>query len=115
VIVARALALNDAWEAGALHEAAIALDGMSPLLGGSAARAREHFQRAVALSGGHSAFAYVTLASSVASNRAEFERLLRSALEIDLNARPSLRLANLVAQRRARALLAEAGRRFPKG
>jgi hypothetical protein len=113
VIVARALALNDAWDAGALHEVALALDGMSPLLGGSAARARDHFQRAVALSGGHSAFAYVTLAASVASDRAEFERLLRAALAIDLNARPSLRLGNLIAQRRARALLAEANRRFP--
>jgi hypothetical protein len=116
VILARALVLNEGWEAGALHEASVALDGMSPLLGGSASRAREHFDRAVALSEGHSAFAYVTLASTVsvsARDRAEFERLLRAALAIDLNARPSLRLANLVAQRRARALLAQTSRLFP--
>ena len=116
VILARALVLNEAWESGALHEAFVALDGMSPLLGGSATRARQHFDRAVALAEGHSAFAYVTLASTVsvsARDRAEFERLLRTALAIDLNARPSLRLANLVAQRRARALLAQENRLFP--
>jgi TRAP transporter T-component len=116
VLLARAVVLNEAWDAGALHEALIALDGMSPLLGGSAARAREHFERAVALSEGHSAFAYVTLASTVsvsARDRAEFERLLRAALAIDLNARPSLRLANLIAQRRARALLTQTQRLFP--
>jgi predicted anti-sigma-YlaC factor YlaD len=89
---------------------------MSPLLGGSAARARAHFDRAVALSSGHSAVAYVTLASTVsvgARDRAEFERLLKTALAIDLNARPSLRLANLVAQRRAQMLLAQESRLFP--
>jgi TRAP transporter T-component len=114
-IMSRALELNEGWEAGALHEAMVALDGMNPLLGGSAARAREHFDRAVRLSNGHSAFAYVALASTVsvrARDRAEFDRLLKAALAIDLNARPSLRLANLVAQRRARALLAQTNSLF---
>jgi len=108
LLLARALALNEEWEAGAIHEALIALDGMSPLLGGSAVRARQHFDRAVALAGGKSAYAYVTLAESVsvsARDRTEFEKLLKTALAIDLDARPSLRLANLVAQRRARFLL----------
>ena len=79
----RALELDETWEHGAIHEVMIALDGLSPLLGGSAARARQHFERAVTLSGGASAFAYVTLASSVAQparDRAEFERSLRAAL-----------------------------------
>ncbi len=110
VLLARTLVLDEGWQEGALHEALIALDGMSPLLGGSAVRAREHFERAVALSGGRSAFPYVTLASTVsvsARDRAEFERLLRAALAIDVDEKPSLRLANLIAQRRARALLAQ--------
>jgi predicted anti-sigma-YlaC factor YlaD len=108
VLFARMLVLDEGWQDGALHEALIAFDGMSPLLGGSAARAREHFKRAVALSGGQSAFPYVTLAAAVsvsARDRQEFERLLRAALAIEVDARPSLRLANLIAQRRARALL----------
>ena len=45
--------------------------------------------------------------------RAEVERLLRAALAVDLNARPALRLANLIAQRRARGLLARVNTLFP--
>jgi tetratricopeptide (TPR) repeat protein len=113
--LARALALDEGWERGAIHEAMIALDGLPTLLGGSHARAREHFDRAVALSNGHSAFAYVTLASSVsqpAKDRAEFERLLKAALAIDPNQEPSLRLANLIAQARARFLLSQVDHLF---
>ena len=116
-ILARALALNDSWDGGTLHEAMIGLDGMSPLLGGSATRARQHFDKAVTLADGKSAYAYVALAESVsvaAQDRAEFEKLLKTALAIDLEARPSLRLANLVAQRRARALLARGDTLFPR-
>ena len=111
----RALALDETWEAGAIHEAMIALDGLPPLLGGSAARAREHFTRAVALANGESAFAYVALATGVAQpagDRAEFERLLRAAAAIDVAKRPALRLPNLIAQRRARYLLSQADRLF---
>jgi hypothetical protein len=48
------------------------------------------------------------MASSIAQpggDREEFERLLRAALAIDVSRRPSLRLANLIAQKRARFLL----------
>jgi len=115
VLLGRAIELDEGWEQGTLHEAFISLDGMSSLLGGSAARARQHFDRAVALSQGHSAFAYVTFASTVsvaAKDRAEFDRLLKAALAIDVNANPSTRLANLIAQRRARTLMAQATRLF---
>lgn len=111
----RALALDESWAMGTIHEAMIALDGLPALLGGSRARARTHFERAVALSGGQSAFAYVTLASSVAAparDRAEFERLLRQALAIDPARTPALRLANLIAQKRARFLLSRANQLF---
>ena len=114
-LLSRALALDERWEDGTLHEAMIALDGLPALLGGSAARAREHFERAIALSQGQSAFAYVTLASSVsvpAKDRAEFERVLKQALAIDVSLRPARRLANLVAQKRARFLLSRADRLF---
>ena len=117
VLLGRAVELDEGWQDGQLHEAFIALDAMSPLLGGSAVRAREHFDRAVALSRGQSAFAYVTLASTVSVNardRGEFERLLRTALAIDVDVRPSLRLANLIAQRRARALLRQADLLFQR-
>jgi predicted anti-sigma-YlaC factor YlaD len=116
VLLTRAVALQENWERGALHEALIALDGMSPLLGGSAARAREHFERAVVLSGGQSAFAYVTLASTVSvrnRDRAEFDRLLRAALAIDAERHPATRLMNLIAQKQARGLLARADQLIP--
>lgn len=111
----KALELNEGWERGAIHEALIAFDGMPALLGGSADRATRHFDRAVALSDGQSAFAYVTMASSVslpARDRAGFERHLKAALAIDVNRDPSVRLANLLAQKRARFLLSRAGTLF---
>ena len=73
----RALALDEGWGDGTIHEAMIAVEGLPAIVGGSPVRAREHFERAVALSGGQSAFAYVTLATSVsapAKDRAEYER-----------------------------------------
>ncbi len=93
----------------------IAMEGLPLLLGGSPARAKEHFDRAVALANGQSAFAYLTLATSVAQpakDRVEFEKLLRSALAVDVSQRPSIRLANLIAQRRARTLLSQIDKLF---
>jgi predicted anti-sigma-YlaC factor YlaD len=109
------LTLDESWSQGTIHEAMIALEGLPSLLGGSAARARKHFDRAVALAGGQSAFAYVTLATSLAAparDRAEFERLLKQALAIDVARTPALRLANLIAQKRARFLLASIDKLF---
>ena len=114
-LMQRALALDPGWEAGAIHEGMIALEGVPALVGGSAQRAKSHFEQAVALSGGQSAFAYVAMATSVAQpakDRREFERLLKTALAIDVNKRPTLRLANLIAQKRAAALLARAPQLF---
>jgi len=114
-MMSKALQLDETWEGGAIHEAMIALEGMPVLMGGSPARARAHFDRAVALSNGESVFPYVTLATSVsqpAKDRAEFERLLRAALAVDVTRRPSLRLGNLIAQKRARILLARIDQLF---
>jgi len=71
-------------------------------------RSREHFKRAVALTHGQLAYPFVALAETVdvkKQDRAEFESLLRRALEVDPDARPEWRLNNLIAQRRARWLL----------
>jgi predicted anti-sigma-YlaC factor YlaD len=45
-------------------------------------------------------------------DRAEFENLLKRALAVDPNAAPDMRLANLIAQRRARWLLSHADELF---
>jgi predicted anti-sigma-YlaC factor YlaD len=104
----RAIALDDTWAKGALHEMFISLDSLSPALGGSPERARAHFKRAVELQSGAAAGPYVALAVGLAQpsqDRAEFESLLKQALAVDPEKDPSTRLVTLVQQRRARALL----------
>ena len=104
----RALALDESWSHGALHEMFISLDSQPEALGGSVEHARAHFKRAVELQHGSSPGPYVSLAIGVAEpgqDRAEFESLLKEALAIDPEKDPSTRLVTLVQQRRARALL----------
>jgi predicted anti-sigma-YlaC factor YlaD len=111
-LLERVLALDERWGDGAVHEAFISLEAATPAaLGGSPERARHHFARAVELSGGNSAGPFVTLAEAVAvpaQDRTEFTTLLDRALTVDLDAAPALRLANTLAQRRARWLLDQA-------
>jgi predicted anti-sigma-YlaC factor YlaD len=113
----RALALDESWSKGAIHEMFVSLDGLPEALGGSAAHAREHFNRAVEVQHGQSPGPYVALATGVvlaAQDRAEFEKLLQTALAIDPEKDPSVRLVTLVQQRRARALLDHIDTMFTK-
>jgi predicted anti-sigma-YlaC factor YlaD len=113
----RALALDESWSKGAIHEMFISLDSLPEALGGSPAKAREHFARAVELQKGQSPGPYVALAVGVAlpaQDRAEFEKLLQAALAIDPEKDPSVRLVTLVQQRRARALLDHIDTMFTK-
>ena len=108
-LAARALALDEAYDCGAIHGFYIRYELVRP--GGTIAAARAHFARARELSSGGQAAPWVALAEGVAvaeQNRAEFESLLHAALAIDCDTRPEWRLANLVMQRRARRLLAQA-------
>ena len=75
---------------------------------GSVERARTHFSRAIELSRDTKPSPYVTLATSVAvleQDRPRFVELLERALTYDPNRDPSQRLATVVLQRKARALL----------
>lgn len=104
----RALELDEDYERGALHSAFITLESVGEAMGGSNARARDHFDRAVELSEGLDAGPYLSLATGVAvaeENRAEFQDLLEAAIAIDPDERPENRLLNLIAQKRARVLL----------
>jgi predicted anti-sigma-YlaC factor YlaD len=106
-LMEKALTIDEDYAAGAIHEVLITLDGMSPTMGGDAGRARKHFDRAVELSKGQSASAYVAMAASVAQpaqNREEFDALLEKALAIDPDDVPDSRLATIIAQQRARIL-----------
>ena len=104
----RALELDEDFERGALHSAFITLESVGEAMGGSYARARDHFARAVELSDGQDAGPYLSLATGVAvaeENREEFRELLETAIAIDPDEEPSNRLLNLIAQKRARVLL----------
>ncbi len=100
---------DETYDGGAVHEIFISFYGSAPAdLGGSEARARENFQRAVALSRGLRAGPYIALASSVSvktQNAAEFRSLLEQALAVDVNADVPDRLVNIINQRRARWML----------
>jgi hypothetical protein len=107
-LMERGLALDETYEGGAIHEAMIVLDALPEAMGGSEARARQHFARAVELSHDSKASPYVTLAQSLSvlkQDRHEFEALLNRAVEFDPDADPAQRLMATVMQRKARALL----------
>ena len=113
----RAIALDETWSKGALHEMFISLDSLPEALGGAPGKARQHFNRAVELQKGLYPGPYVALATGVtvpAQNREEFEKLLQTALAIDPEKDPSMRLVTLVQQRRARALLDHIDTMFTK-
>jgi predicted anti-sigma-YlaC factor YlaD len=103
----RALALQEDWNAGALHEFTItwvAARGAQ----GDREELRRHYERALTLSQGRRASVYVAYAEAVAvpnQDRTAFMALLHKALAVDLDAAPAHRLLNLIAQRRARWLL----------
>jgi len=115
-IMRRCLELDESFDQGSLHEFMIAYQGgRSPLQGGGPALAREHFARAVELSGDARISPLVSLADSVSigeQNREEFESLLHQALAFNPDAHPQTRLANLVSQKRARLLLSRSDNFF---
>jgi predicted anti-sigma-YlaC factor YlaD len=114
-LMRRALALDEGFTLGAIHDFFIVYEGSRTAVGGSAEKARQHLERAVALSQGQRAGPLVSFAETVdvaKQDRADFERLLNQALAIDPDAAPAQRLANLIAQRRARWLLGRADELF---
>ncbi len=114
-LMARALELDEGFSGGAIHAAMITLDARAEW-GGSAARARAHFDRAVKLSKGLDPGPYVTLAMSVSKperKRAEFVELLEKALTIKPADNPRNQLVILITQQRARRLLERVDDLFP--
>lgn len=90
-------------------------EGLQGVPGDPAVRARRHFERAMELSGGADAAPLLALAEAVCipqQRRAEFEALLQQALRIDTERGSENRLANMVAQRRARWLLSRTDQLF---
>jgi len=108
-LMRRVLALREDFDGGAAHEYFIAFEGGRPeAMGGSPERARRHFERAMELSRGRKVSPLVTYAETVSvrrQDRKEFLEMLDRALAYDARkGAPEYRLANLVAQRKARWL-----------
>jgi len=108
-LIDRALALDESYDAGAIHTFLITFEmSRRSQAGDPVARAKAHFDRAMELAQGRSAAPLVAYAEAVCvqkQDRATFEALLRQALAINPDAYPQQRLANLIAQHRARWLL----------
>jgi predicted anti-sigma-YlaC factor YlaD len=124
MIVNRVAELDETFDDGAVPEFLITLEAARSgvKLEDQEKAMRLHFDRAMELSKGKRAGTYVSFAENAsvpAQNAAEFQSLLEKALAVNVDADPTNRLANVVAQRRARWLLAHKGELFlespPKG
>ncbi len=107
-VMQRALALDEAFDEGSLHEFFLVVDASrSESEGGGVAKARAHYERALALSHGKKLGPLVSWAESVdvaTQNKAEFKKLLDTVLAADVDVDLDHRLVNMLAQRRARWL-----------
>jgi predicted anti-sigma-YlaC factor YlaD len=112
----RALALDEAFGDGAIHTFLITYEMSRPGgTGDSAARSRQHFERALALTQGLQAGPMVSYAEAVCVQKQDlkqFEAVLQQALTINVDVKPEWRLANLVMQRRAKWLLSRTDQLF---
>jgi tetratricopeptide (TPR) repeat protein len=106
------------YDNGSLQEFLITYEAGKPtLMGGDMKRVKAHYDKALELTKGMSAATYVNYAEAYdlkKQNREEFEENLNKALDIDVNKVKSLRLVNLIEQKRARWLLSRADTLFIK-
>lgn len=111
-LISRAAELDADFENGAIDTFLITFEASRSALSKDAGeRAREHYSRAVQLSGGELASPFVAAAEALAipdQNRGDFNDLLSLALAVDADKKPEWRLQNILAQRRARWLLSHA-------
>jgi hypothetical protein len=106
----RALALDESWGDGSIHEFFVTYDATRSVQeGGGPDRVKAHLDRVMALSMNKKLGPRVSFAEGVLvqrQDRDEFVRVLQEVVAADPGAEPRYRLANLIAQRRAKALLA---------
>ncbi|MGZ7065437.1 MAG: TRAP transporter TatT component family protein [Candidatus Aminicenantales bacterium] len=105
----RVLELEPGFSGGAVHNFYVLFFGSLPdYMGGDAAKARAHFQMALAASGSGDTSPYLSLASTVdvkEQNVDEFRSLLGKVLDFDPDSNPDNRLINILNRRKARWLL----------
>jgi predicted anti-sigma-YlaC factor YlaD len=109
-MMARVAELDPGFNLGALQVFYVSYYGSLPeYMGGDAAKAREHFAKAQAISGTKDTSALMALATTVSineQNAGEFKKLLGQVLAFDPDKSPENRLANILNQRKARWFLA---------
>jgi len=101
----RALELEPCWGLGSVHEFFVSWESARSSIGGSVEKARGHYDAALACAGGRRAFPHVTFAESVSvakQDKAQFQEMMEKALAVDVSRPDDQRLANLLAQKRAR-------------
>jgi hypothetical protein len=104
-IMKRALALDESYDEGSLHEFFITYDSSQ----NDKKSAQQHYERALQLSQGKKLSADVTYAEAVlvdSQNKKQFTHVLGKVLAFDVDSDLDHRLVNILAQRRARWLLA---------
>jgi predicted anti-sigma-YlaC factor YlaD len=105
----RALELDDGYEDGSLHEFYLTwYAGHSKAEGGGPDKARQELEKARARSQNKKLAPLVSFAEGVdvdTQNKKEFQELLEQVVAFDVDSAPDFRLANVLAQRRARWLL----------
>jgi len=114
-VLERILALDEGYQRGSAHAFLGVLQTLRPpALGGEPEKARENFEKAIAISGGRDLGVKVEYARSYARlmyDRELHDRLLTEVLETDPH-EPGLTLMNTLAQRDAAELLASANDYF---
>jgi predicted anti-sigma-YlaC factor YlaD len=119
-MIQRVVALEEKWGDGAVPEFLISMESVRAGVPKDEMQKamRGHFERSLALSGGGRASLFVTFAENACvpvQNRAEFQAMIEKALAVDVDLKPEYRLANLVAQRRARWLKGRINELFLEG
>lgn len=104
-LLRRGLELDEDFDGGSIHAFLVSYE--SQRVGGSAETARQHYKRALELSGGNRIGLWLSWAENISvpeQNREEFVRLLDQVLAFDIDSHPETRLLSILAQRRARWL-----------
>jgi predicted anti-sigma-YlaC factor YlaD len=118
MVVRRVAELDETFDDGAVPEFLITLEAAHSGVKVETQQKlmREHFDRALVLSKGKRAGTYVSFAENAleaVQDKPGFRSMLEKALAVDPDADPPNRLANIVAQRRARWLMKHIDELFP--
>ena len=110
-IMTRLLALDETFQAGAIHLFFATLQATKPaMLGGDPEASRHHFDRALELSRHRFLLVQTSYAETLARmtlDKKLHDRLLHEVIAFDIAAAPDFALANQIAKRKAARLLAE--------